>query len=174
MTACFMAVPLLLEESFQFTRESHWKLYLGVFFVSLILMGPFTRPSANESKLQFLHKACLALLFLCLIFLGFSSENLYWFIVSLCLFFTAFNLLEALLPSLLSLVVDERSRAKAMGMLFYVSIYGGFFWRPAFWFDSAIFGGISSIFCSSSLTFGYRRFNCYEYENTAISSSLIF
>ncbi len=127
MTSSFIVIPVLLETYFELNRELHWKFFLGVFLVSVILMGPFARPSSDTKKLKSIFNGCVVILFLTLLGLGtFSAHSFYIFIALLVIFFTAFNLLEAMLPSLLSIVVDEHARARAMGVYSSFQFSGAF------------------------------------------------
>jgi len=132
MTASFVSIPIILEQEHLFARDSHWKVYLGVFFVALLLMGPFARPSTDPEKLKKIYSGSTAIMGLVLLVLAVSHHAIYFLLFFLCIYFTCFNLLEALLPSLLSQHVDEQHRATAMGAF------------STFQFMGAFFGGLSA------------------------------
>ena len=70
---------------------------------------------------------CISLLILSqLIFLN-ASLNFQLFLVTLTIFFIAFNSIEALLPSLLSRTADTEKRGLAMGIFSTSQFLGTFF-----------------------------------------------
>jgi MFS family permease len=126
MTASFIAIPLVLELDHAIKREMHWQIYLGVFMVALLLMAPFARPSTDVSKLSRIYTLSTVLMILALALLAIFYKQYLIFLVLMCIYFTCFNLLEALLPSLLSHYVDERGRATAMGLYSTFQFSGAF------------------------------------------------
>ena len=126
MTASFIAIPLVLELDHAVNREVHWQVYLGIFVVALLLMGPFARPSTDISKLSRIYSVSTALMVLTLVLLAVCYKQYFIFLGLMCIYFTCFNLLEALLPSLLSRHVDEKGRATAMGLYSTFQFLGAF------------------------------------------------
>jgi MFS family permease len=53
-------------------------------------------------------------------------QHYYGLLLLLCFYFTSFNLLEAVLPSQMSLEVDEKLRATAMGLFSTLQFLGAF------------------------------------------------
>ena len=126
MTASFIAIPIVLELDHAVRREVHWQVYLGVFVVALLLMGPFARPSTDVTKLSRIYSVSTTLMILTLVLLAVCYKQYVIFLGLMCIYFTCFNLLEALLPSLLSRHVDEKGRATAMGLYSTFQFLGAF------------------------------------------------
>lgn len=126
MTASFVSVPIILESEHFVSRDTHWKIYLGVFCVALLFMGPFARPSADPAKLKKIYLGSTLAMAFVLCCLAATYHSYYLLLVFLCLYFTCFNLLEALLPSLMSQQVDEQHRATAMGVYASFQFFGAF------------------------------------------------
>lgn len=125
LTASFIAIPILLTQLG--LEHSHlWHFYLVILILSFLVMIPLI--ATTERKQQF-----KTTLLSGIVFLGFA-ELFFWklplsFIaafIALFIFFTAFNLLEACLPSLVSRLVSAKNRGTAMG-LFSTFQYLGIF-----------------------------------------------
>ncbi len=128
MTGSFVALPIILEGTHALVREEHWKVYLAVFLVALVLMWPFmrVRPKPSEQGINVVLVAALFLMILSLASIAILFENYHILLVLLCFYFTSFNLLEALLPSQMTLEVDEHLRATAMGVFSTLQFLGAF------------------------------------------------
>ncbi len=145
MTSSFVVIPMILEEQYAIDRSLHGRVYLLVFFIALILMGPFARPSTDISRLASIYKVSAAMMSISLLLLAFMSGNYYFFIALLCIFFCSFNLMEALLPAMLSIEVDAEGRAGSMGVFSTFQFMGAFF--------GAWLSGICSQFFTMNLSF---------------------
>lgn len=128
MTGSFVALPIILEGTHALAREAHWKIYLGVFLVALVFMGPFMRPKPKRSDQGINGVLVIALLMMIasLASIAVLFENYYLLLLLLCFYFTSFNLLEAVLPSQMSLEVDGHLRATAMGVFSTLQFLGAF------------------------------------------------
>lgn len=145
MTSAFVVIPLILEQRYSIDRSVHWQVYLLVFFIALMLMGPFARPSTNISRLVLIYQISAAMMSGCLLLLAFLYSHYFVFIALLCIFFCSFNLMEALLPAMLSLDVDAKGRAGAMGVFSTFQFLGAF--------CGAWLSGVFSQFFSMNLSF---------------------
>ncbi|MCW8956199.1 MAG: MFS transporter, partial [Gammaproteobacteria bacterium] len=52
LMASFMAIPLMLVQQAQFEAEQHWKLYLPVFLISVVLMVPFIIQAEKKRRMK--------------------------------------------------------------------------------------------------------------------------
>lgn len=126
MTSSFVSIPIILEKEHLINRDLHWKIYLGVFSVAILFMGLFARPSSDPAKLKKIYINSTAAM-ACILFFLAGTYHFYYLLLSfLCAYFTCFNLLEALLPSLMSQQVDEQHRATAMGVFSSFQFLGAF------------------------------------------------
>ncbi len=114
LTATFVAIPFAFKNE-GVDLSDHWSYYLPVMVMSFIAMLPFMYIA--ERKRQIKKVFVLAVLFLVIAELGLSlSSNIRHWVVGLFVFFTAFNLLEATLPSLVSKQAPAGSKGTAMGV----------------------------------------------------------
>jgi len=126
LTATFVAMPLVLRDEVHFAASRHWEIYLPVMGCSVLAMVPFIIQAERKGHVKPVMLGAIALL--CLAELG-----LYGLPVSLTdvalllfLFFVAFNLLEAMLPSLISRVAPLDCRGTAMGVYSSSQFLGAF------------------------------------------------
>jgi len=125
LTASFLVVPRLLEQSLGIDRGRHWMVYLPVLLLSLAGMVPLMVLAERLGRLRqaFLLAIALVTAAVAAIDLLSASPLLYG---ALWLFFSGFNYLEATLPSLLSKAVDIGGRGAAMGVYSTCQFLGAF------------------------------------------------
>ena len=122
LTASFLSIPVVLRD-LGLAPVQHSTLYLPVMVVSLAVMVPFLVIAEKYGMMkQVLLGAVAALL---LSQLTFASD--FWnFVVALTVFFAAVNLLEAMLPSLVSKVAPVDAKGTAMGVYSTSQFSGAF------------------------------------------------
>ena len=125
--ASWVAVPVLLEQSLDLARSDHWMIYLGTMGLSFLCMLPFIIVGEKRRKMKPVFIGAVTLLALAEIVLAANTSHRYGFIVGLFLFFMAFNLLEASLPSLVSKLAPAGGRGTAMGIYSTSQFMGAFF-----------------------------------------------
>jgi predicted MFS family arabinose efflux permease len=125
LTALFLAVPLELVGA-GLPVEKHAWLYLPVMLASMGLMVPFVIKAEKGGKMKEVFLGAIGLLGLAQIGLYAMEGNLWGLGLALLAFFTAFNLLEATLPSLVSKQAPGRIRGTAMG-IYSTSQFSGAF-----------------------------------------------
>ncbi|MEO7067821.1 MAG: MFS transporter [Rhodanobacter sp.] len=115
LTAAFVALPLMLSKDAGIALGSQWKLYLPVMLISVVVMGGVLRRVTSVAGSMRLVVTCAVGLGLAL--WGFSAAGhghlLLW--LSAIVFFSAFNLLEASLPSLVSRLAPAHLRGASLG-----------------------------------------------------------
>ena len=115
LTAAFVAMPLMLSKDAGIALGSQWKLYLPVMLISVVVMGGVLRRVTSVAGSMRLVMTCAVGLGLAL--WGFSAAGhgqlLLW--LSAIVFFSAFNLLEASLPSLVSRLAPAHLRGASLG-----------------------------------------------------------
>ncbi|WP_428622056.1 MFS transporter [Sedimenticola sp.] len=126
LTAVFIAVPLTLRDITGIPVEKHWMIYLPVVLLAMVLMVPFIVIAEKRRKMK--QVFLLAILAIGMAQVGFILLNstLVGFGLALLLFFTAFNLLEASLPSLISKMAPVESKGTAMGVYSTSQFVGAF------------------------------------------------
>jgi len=125
MTSLFLVIPLSLERQ-GLDAAHHWWVYLPVLLLSMGAMVPFIIQAEGKGRLKPVFLG--AVLVLALVLAGFYllDAGLPLLGLLLFLFFTAFNLLEAALPSLISKLAPADAKGTAMG-IFATSQFAGAF-----------------------------------------------
>jgi predicted MFS family arabinose efflux permease len=125
LMALFIALPFSLRDA-GLTLNEHWKVYLPVMLGSFVLMMPaiLGRDSARRLKMSFV--ASVGLLLAAHIALPWLRGNVLALAFFLLLFFTPFNVLEALLPSLTSRMAPAERKGVAIGVYSSVQFFGTF------------------------------------------------
>lgn len=126
LVALFLVVPLALRDTGGLEPSNHGLLYLPVFIVSLIIMLPFIIVAELKSRIRLVFIGAVGALLLAIVSLMYS-QGLTAMVLSLMLFFSAFNLLEAMLPSLVSKLSSATGRGTAMGVYSTSQFMGSFF-----------------------------------------------
>lgn len=116
LTATFIVVPIALEKYIGMGSQQQWYLYLPILIVSFLAMVPLIIVAEKRRKMKPIFLLAIACIGIAQVLLAFLHSYLWEFALSLCLFFTAFNLLEASLPSLISKIAPAGSKGTAMGV----------------------------------------------------------
>lgn len=125
LMAAFVGLPLVLEQTLGVGRDHHWKVYLPVLVASVLGMFPLIVLGERRGKL----KLALGIGICCLAasqLLATGSLGLAVFCLGLWLYFTAFNYLEAALPSLVSKSVYAGGKGTALGVYATFQFLGAF------------------------------------------------
>ena len=126
LMSVFMQVPFLLQAD-GLGVSQHWKVYLPVMFAGFVLMLPLIIISEKMGKVKQVFVLAIALAAIAQIILLFAQHSMWGLTAGLLLFFTAFNVLEAKLPSLISIIAPLAARGTAMGVYSSVQFLGAFF-----------------------------------------------
>ncbi|MCF6298717.1 MAG: MFS transporter [Thiomicrorhabdus sp.] len=116
LTAMFIVLPLSLRDNAGLDILSHWIIYLPVMLLSFALMVPFIIQAESKGRMKHMFVGAVATITLVqLAFVG--IENTFWTLfILLLIFFTAFNLLEASLPSLVVKLSPADKKGTASGV----------------------------------------------------------
>jgi MFS family permease len=124
--AMFVVLPPLLVGA-GLPGAEHWKLYLPVVLASFVLMVPPVLFADRRNRPKPVMVGAVALLLAVQIGLAFSATRLAVLAGLLLAFFAAFNVLEALLPSLVSRIAPAHARGAAIGVYNTTQTLGLFF-----------------------------------------------
>ncbi len=117
LTALFVVTPIILIERLDIILSDHWKLYLPILLASAVGMLPFIRLGSRPGYEFRVFKMAILLLLVALSGLTVAVQNHYWFIIFfLMMFFSAFNALESMLPSLVSRIAPATIKGTALGV----------------------------------------------------------
>lgn len=125
LMALWLVVPLTLRQA-GMAAEDHWQIYLPVLGLSVMLIIPAIIYSERKAKLKQVFVAAIATLLIGQLLLAFSTDSLQGTAIALLVFFTAFNLLEASLPSLISKIAPVGAKGTAMGIYSSTQFLGAF------------------------------------------------
>lgn len=126
LTALFLAFPSILQDGLGLASASHWWFYLSVMVTSFFAMVPFIIIGEKKRKMKPVLCGAIALLMLATAGLAEVSTGLWAAWGLLFLFFMAFNLLEASLPSLISKESPAAGKGTAMGVYSTSQFFGAF------------------------------------------------
>lgn len=125
MTACFITLPKQFVAS-GLQLEDHWQLYLPTLIGSFFLMVPFMIWAIKKQKEKQMLSVSVLLLTLALFLLWYLPISLEGLIVLVIMFFTAFNYLEASMPSILSRLAPAGVKGSVMGIYSSSQFLGAF------------------------------------------------
>jgi MFS family permease len=125
LTSSFVVVPLALRDA-GFAAADHWQLYLPVMVLAMGLAVPFIIIAEAKRQMKGVFVGAVAALLLAQLLLAWDHQGVLIIGVLMLLFFSAFNLLEATLPSLVSKVAHADSKGTAMGVYSSSQFIGAF------------------------------------------------
>jgi MFS family permease len=123
--AMFVVLPPLLVDA-GLPLSGHWRLYLPVVLISFAIMAPPILYADRRNRPKPVLVGAVGLLVIvetCLVF----STSVLAYGAALLAFFVAFNVLEALLPSLVSRIAPAHARGTAIGVYNTTQTLGLFF-----------------------------------------------
>ena len=124
--AMFVVLPPLLVSA-GLAAPEHWKLYLPVVLMSFVLMIPAVLYADRRNRPKPVMVGGVALLLAVQAGLAIAAPTITLFVLLLLAFFAAFNVLEALLPSLVSRIAPAQARGMAIGVYNTTQTLGLFF-----------------------------------------------
>jgi len=128
LTASFLVVPGLLRTTLNVAPQNDWMIYLPVLLVSVVVMGGAIGLGERRGKSEMVFIYAIIALAVGNAMLLYGSGNAVMLIAALIVFFSAFNILEANLPSLVSRAAPARAKGTALGVyssLQFLGIFAG-------------------------------------------------
>lgn len=125
LMALWLVVPLSLRKA-GLVADHHWQIYLPVLLVSMLLIIPIIIYSEKKVKLKPVFVIAVLILLLSQGLLVISLDSILKMAIALLVFFTAFNLLEASLPSLISKISPVGIKGTAIGVYSSIQFLGAF------------------------------------------------
>ncbi len=126
LMAIFVVIPPALVQD-GLPQAEHWKLYLPVMLASFILMIPGVALSHGKwRKAIFLVSVAVLFLAQSALMVGLGLGSVTGIAVALTIFFIAFNVLEASLPSLVTVVAPPGTKGTATGIYSSIQFFGAF------------------------------------------------
>jgi len=128
LTAGFLVVPGLLRATLDVSSQNDWLVYLPVLVVSIVVMVPAIVIAEKYRHMKAVFVAAVALLLASQLALAFRAGDAVWLLAALVMFFSAFNVLEASLPSLITKAAPPDAKGTATGLyssLQFLGIFAG-------------------------------------------------
>jgi len=141
LTATFVTLPLQLQ-ALHLAAAQHWKIYLPALLISFLLMIPMLILASKKQRNKHFYLFSIVLLAISLIAMANIHGSLIAMFLTIILFFTAFNFLEASLPAFISMLAPAGTKGTAMGIYSSHQFFGAFF--------GGILGGLSYKLMGSS------------------------
>lgn len=143
--AIFIVVPIALVQHGGIPLRHHWMVYLPVTLGSFVLAVPGIIVAESRGYMRAMLRTGVALMGLSMLALAYGYRSAVPLIAELFVFFVGFNLMEALLPSLVSRFAPPARKGLAMGVyntaqslgLFAGGAVGG--WLAKLWSAEGVF-----------------------------------
>jgi MFS family permease len=126
LTASFVVLPFALRDYANIAVAEHWHIYLPVLLISMVVMVPLVVLAEKYRHIKQVYVAAIVLVSLGQLGLSLFYDSLIGVLLTLLLFFLAFNVLEALLPSLIVKFAPADKKGTAMG-IYSTSQFSGAF-----------------------------------------------
>ena len=132
--AMFIVVPIALATSGGMDVNQHWKVYLPVLLSSFVFMVPIIIVSEKFNRAKLVFISSIFLMLIAQLMFGILINVFWGLVASLFVYFVAFNVLEASLPSLISKIAPPSAKGTAIGVyntcqslgVFFGGLLGGF------------------------------------------------
>src|SRR5208283_3027522 len=116
LTANFLVVPGLMLGTLGVAVHDQWIVYLLVLLVSVAVMVPAIIVAEKHRRMKGVFVSSVAALVASSIMLYLGAGNLFVLLAALVVFFSAFNVMEASLPSLITKAAPPDTKGTAMGL----------------------------------------------------------
>ncbi|MEE9579862.1 MAG: MFS transporter, partial [Nitrosomonadaceae bacterium] len=125
LMALWLVVPLSLRDA-GLAVDHHWQIYLPVLLISMALIVPAIIYAEKKVKLKPVFVVAVSVLLASQGLLALMLDSIWGMATALLVFFTAFNLLEASLPSLISKIAPVDAKGTAIGVYSSIQFLGAF------------------------------------------------
>lgn len=143
--AMFVVVPFALKQTGGIDANHHWQVYLPVMIISFLFMVPPIIYGEKKARLKEVFIASVALMLVAQIAFVTAIQYFWGIFIVLSVYFVAFNILEASLPSIISKIAPAGSKGTAIG------VYNTF--QSLGFFVGGAMGGLLSNYFGASAVF---------------------
>ena len=116
LTAVFVVIPFALVDTLDLKRDAHWQVYVPVLIGSVLLMAPLLILGMRRERTFWVFRLAIAILLAGQLALLAGIDQATPLIAGLVCFFVGFNLLEAMLPSLMTRLAPGYAKGTAIGV----------------------------------------------------------
>ena len=127
LTATFVVLPLALRDQAGLAVESHWAIYLPVMLIAIAIMIPFVIIAESKKRIKEVFGSAILTIAIAEVVFLVLHQSVPAIVFALLLFFVAFNVLEATLPSLVAKISPPDRKGTAMGVYSSSQFLGAFF-----------------------------------------------
>jgi predicted MFS family arabinose efflux permease len=140
-----LVVPGLLRSTLGLPEHDQWMVYLPVLLASVAAMVPAIIVAEKYRRMKGVFVGAVTALAASQVMLYLGAGNLFVLLAALVVFFSAFNVMEASLPSLITKAAPAGAKGTAMGLysslqfigIFVGGVIGGFAHQT--WGDAGVF-----------------------------------
>ncbi len=160
LTSTFFVIPMLLQQQIQLGHlTAQWHFYLPLMVGAFLAMVPFITLAEKKGIIKQIFLGSVLIGGLCQLLLAMQAQS--WLSLSLLMFmyFAAFNILEASLPSLISKQANIHSKGTAMGVYSSCQFLGIFVGGVLAGFVYASFGAVGIFLMNGLISFGWFGFS---------------
>lgn len=126
LTAMFIVVPLILLNTTGLAESKQWEVYLPVLLLAFVAMFPLIIIAEAKRKMKPIFVGSIFAVFIAEVLLYLFHNSILSIAIILFIFFTAFTLLEASLPSLVAKLAPAGQKGTAMGLYSSSQFFGIF------------------------------------------------
>lgn len=126
LTAMFISIPIIIGRIINLTQYEQVFFYLIILLFTFIIAIPLIIISEKKRQLKWFFISAIILLIVCQFLLIAFHRSIIEIGIILFLFFSAFTLLEATLPSLISKIAPIRQKGTALGIYSSAQFFGIF------------------------------------------------
>lgn len=126
LTASFVVLPLALRDQAGLPAARHWEVYLPVLLLSMPMAIPFILQAEKHRRMKQVFVGAILVIALAEFGLYRFHSDFLTIAIMLFVFYSAFNLLEAILPSLIAKMAPPDSKGTAMGFYSSSQFLGAF------------------------------------------------
>lgn len=126
LTASFLALPDLLTRLFHLTADHSVIVYLPVLVASVVVMIPTVIVAEKGERMKEVFLVTIAVLLASILALILGETSTIAVIIAMIAFFSAFNVMEAMLPSLVTRFAPSEAKGTATGVYSSLQFFGIF------------------------------------------------
>ncbi|HEY8355047.1 MAG TPA: MFS transporter [Methylophilaceae bacterium] len=149
--AMFVVVPFAIRQSSGMSENDHWLIYLPIMVLSFALMVPAIIYGEKRARLKQVFLAAIALMLAAQLLFAGVIDAFWGIVLSLGMYFIAFNILEATLPSIISKLAPAASKGTAIGVYNTAQSIGIFVGGALGGYLSHAYGHSAVFLCCSAL-----------------------
>lgn len=174
LTATFYAIPFLLQQQI---KEGHlaeqWHFYLPLMIFSFLLMVPFILLAEKKRQMKLVFLLSVFITLFAQFFLALMGQHWFSLCVLMFLYFAAFNILEALLPSLVSKQAGPTSKGTAMGVYSSSQFLGIFVGGLAAGLLYQFAGNLGIFFCNAAISLLWLSLSLFMKPEAYLSTEIL-